>query len=283
MMNEEIRKGAVEYATYISNNIPQTENEQAKYYFSGSLAMLLLSSATTLKPISFDNNGNITKVEPTINVSEKAREAFSMGLRPISLDVDIVCIDDRCFDRKGDIYNLGAVRKNCKYATSLCSVWGKKNEYGYTYNGTMYFDWLGDDREISSHNLVILETDDGKKILITSPAELMIHKFSEMLSINQEKQKEKYEKDISDFACIFNGLGEIEALPKDIIELLGYMTTVNKNSAVSKLSYLDLSEKIDRVYKDILPKISTNLQQDFKLFIDGTSKFNKEQIAIEKQ
>lgn len=43
---EDIINGAAEYATYIASRIPQhTQDKKLAYYFSGSLAMLLLSSA----------------------------------------------------------------------------------------------------------------------------------------------------------------------------------------------------------------------------------------------
>lgn len=277
-MNEQIKKGASQYANFISNNISQTDGEKIKYYFSGSLAMLLLSSAKSIKLMQANSDGTLTNVSPEISVDENASSSFKKGIRPISVDIDIVQVDETSFDNKTLIYNLSTVKEHCDLSTTLCPTWAR-------CVGTMYFDVLSDDRQITNHNVAVIEIDNGKKIIIVNPVDLMIHKFSEMLAINIERisSKNKYEKDIGDLACMFNGLNKLHLIPEDIKSYLQAMIERNSHSGVNYLQNFDYSERANRVLKDVSPYIDSEAQEEFKRFIFEAKSFNKEQIAKSMQ
>lgn len=211
---QKIINAAKQYATYIVENIPQKSTEgEVKYYFSGSLAMLLLSSAETIKSSFLDGKGRFVGRANEIVVSKKAKDALLQGVRNIGIDVDVVTIDDNCFDGMGKIYNLSTVRQNCDLATKLCPAWGK-------HNGTMYFDMLSDERKITGHDVAEIITKDGNRVYVSSPISLIMHKFADTIvcltamqrykrkdHINLEglrEESEKYVKDISDFTSMFN-------------------------------------------------------------------------------
>lgn len=273
-MNEKIKQGAVQYATYITDNISQTSGENLQYYISGSLAMLLLSSAKTIKPVLFDKDGNMVSNSPVIQVTEEASNAFSQGVRPISIDIDMVAVNEKVFNGTTRVYHLGAVKENCDLATILCPSWEK-------YGGTMYFDILSDERNITKHNVTIVELNNGKKVVITNPIDLMFHKFSEMplMNLNSEAGMNKYNKDTKDFTCMFNGLSKIGMLPKNFKEYFQTLTTINEGSAINRFEFTDYSEQLTRMLTDILPYIDGTSKSQFEQLINQVKEFNKEQIS----
>lgn len=277
-MNKEIQKGAIQYAEFITDYIPQTENEKVKYYFSGSLAMLLFSTAKSIKMLESQENGEITKVLPEKIVDTKASEAFAKGIRPITSDIDIVQIADKYLNDKTYFYNLEMVKEHCDLATTLCPTWGRSI-------GTMYFDVLSKDRNITNHNIAVIETQKGNKIITIDPVDLMIHKVSELLYLNLEryKAKEKYEKDIKDFACLFNGVGRLNLLPENLTSHLQSMINSNTRSGVNFLQNKDVSERLKKALKDILPYIEPELHEEFNKFLGEIKTFNQYELANAKE
>ena len=88
---KQIVDGAEQYACHIARNIPQTdENGKCQYYFSGSLAMLLLNSAKTIKPEYLSKDGFVESEQPAFSLSDKNKELLSQGIRQIGFDVDVI-------------------------------------------------------------------------------------------------------------------------------------------------------------------------------------------------
>ena len=275
-MSEIVKKGAMQYVSYITENIPQTNGEKINYYFSGSIAMILLSTAKKIKPVTFDSNAEILNNSPEIEVSDDAKQSFSNGVRQLSSDVDIVEAVEGSFmnGSTGKIYNLGAVRNNCNLASSLCPAWER-------INGTMYFDVLSHDREITGHNVTILELENGKKVLVTNPIDLMVHKFSEMLVINlsREKLAQKYDKDVKDLSCLFNGIAKLGMIPENFKSYLENLIQINKSSTVNNLQYKDFSERLSKILEDVMPHIEKDSKEIFNKLIEDTKTFNQEQLS----
>ena len=88
---QKIIAGAKQYADYIIKHRPQkAEDGQVIYYYSGSLAMLLLSSAKSIKSFSLDQYGYTTNEQQEVSIPQKTTECFEKGTRPITSDIDIV-------------------------------------------------------------------------------------------------------------------------------------------------------------------------------------------------
>ncbi len=157
MQKELIIEGAKQYSGYITSHIPQENEEGAiRYYFSGSLAMLLLNSAKSFKPLLLDEKGKVIIEEQEILIPNKNKNSLLKGVREIGSDVDVITIDEKAFAGRGNIFHLAIIREKCDLATSLCSNWAKAN-------GTMYFDWLTDERKFKDYNVAELTMLDGKK------------------------------------------------------------------------------------------------------------------------
>ena len=209
-MVENIQNGAEQFASFITEKIPQTNNEKVKYYFSGSLAMLLLSISKKIKPLKSDGNGNIISTAPEKEITSDALKYFKNGVRPLSIDIDIVEMHDEDFSNMNStkFYNLKSIKENCQDWYSLCPNW-------HGFNGTMYIDILTNEREIFSHNMAIIELSNGKKVLTVNPVDLMFHKISEICMIDKDRDYEKFDKDCKDIACLYSGLNALEMLPKN--------------------------------------------------------------------
>ncbi|MBO7526376.1 MAG: hypothetical protein J6T74_00595 [Clostridia bacterium] len=251
---------AKQYATYLIKNISQTdENGNVMYYFSGSLAMLLLSSAQSIKICLLDNGGKTVKEKPAAEFSQKAKESLSKGVRSVGADIDIVTINEDAFNGKGGVYNLSAVKNNCDLSLYLCPAW--KN-----INGTMYFDCLTDEREIVGHSTAEITFNDGNKVIIADPMSLIMHKFADTLTCYATIQKfkdnntstaeriaklvAKYKKDISDFVSMFNGCISIYSQQK-FEKYIEQTLKMCPQTAFSRiLSSSKLSENIEYFYND---------------------------------
>lgn len=273
-MVENIQNGAEQFASFITEKIPQTNNEKVKYYFSGSLAMLLLSISKKIKPLKSDGNGNIINIASEKEITSDALKYFKNGVRPLSIDIDIVEMHDEDFSNMSStkFYNLKSIKENCQDWYSLCPNW-------HGFNGTMYVDILTNEREIFSHNMAILELSNGKKILTVNPVDLMFHKISEICMINKERDYEKFDKDCKDIACLYNGLSALEMLPKNAEKYLQNMTKNNNFSAVNNLLYNDYLDKIKSCYDNSKIYIEPEKQKDFQSMITSVENFNEQSIS----
>lgn len=278
MSKQDIIDGAVEYATYISNHIPQrTIDGKLTYYFSGSLAMLLLSSAKNIAFIGADNSGDISFISPQLNISPDSQKAFKKGTRPLTSDIDIVCIDDSTFAGKGKYYNLAKVRENCHLATELCPTWSK-------IDGTMYFDMLSDERHFVNHNMAGIELENGQKVLIVNPIDLMLHKLSESIYLQTKpKQAEKYEKDVKDLACLLGGIISLGIIPENFEEYINEVLNNNPTSSISKNFVVNHESELSKLAEDLNPHTDKQLYNKVKQVLSVIIKFNKEKSQSQPQ
>lgn len=280
MQKELIIEGAKQYSGYITSHIPQENEEGAiRYYFSGSLAMLLLNSAKSFKPLLIDEKGKVIFAKQEIFIPNKNKNSLYKGVREITLDIDVITIDKQTFEEKANIYYLGKIRENCDLATTLCSKWEKNN-------GTMYFDWLADDRTFKDYNAAELTMLDGTKVLVVDPLYLTIHKFADGLAckISIErllnngkstlKKEEKYQKDLRDFASLFNGVVSLYS-GIDFDKIIMHIYQACPDTAFSTIMQTNLEDKIEQFSSDIATLIDEENQKLFKKFIGSIDKQNK--------
>ena len=210
--NQKIIDGAKQYALYITSNIPQKDEKgNVRYYFSGSLAMLLLSSTESVKTYTLDSSGNLIADGRGFVISEENKSGLAAGVRPLSIDVDVVTLDESTFNRTARVYNTKTVLEKCDLAAELCPAWiGSIN--------SMYLDSLGEERAIDVHDVATITLADGGELLIADPLNLILHKFADAIAVKNNEKRivgmgkdtarvvEKYEKDVRDFASMFNGV-----------------------------------------------------------------------------
>lgn len=280
MQKELIIEGAKQYSGYITSHIPQENKEGAiRYYFSGSLAMLLLNSAKSFKPLLLDEKGKVIIEEQEILIPNKNKNSLLKGVREIGSDVDVITIDEKAFAGKGNIFHLAIIREKCDLATSLCSNWAKAN-------GTMYFDWLTDERKFKDYNAAELTMLDGKKVLVTDPLYLTIHKFADALACkisierllnngkSTVKKEEKYQKDLRDFASLFNGVVSLYS-GIDFDKIIIHIYQACPDTAFSTIMQTNLEDKIEQFSSNISTLIDEENQKLFKKFIGSIDKQNK--------
>jgi len=278
MRKQDIKTGAVEYATHVTNSIPQRSLDgKIMYYFSGSLAMLLLPSTKNIAFVGTDSNGGIDFISPQSKLSKETRACFDKGVRPMSLDVDVVEIDETTFMHQGKHYTLSKIMDVCKFATDLCPGW--KN-----MSGAGYFDVLSYDRAIGNHNIASLELDNGAKIYTANPVDMMLHKLAETLFVQtRPKLAHKYEKDLKDLSCFLNGLISLEVIPDDFQAYLNTVVENNPDSAISGLTYSNLEKELKQLAKDIKPYIDAEKLPIVNSIIESTSAYNQSKIQTQPQ
>lgn len=287
MQKELIIKGAKQYSDHVTTNIPQkTEDNIIKYYFSGSLAMLLLSSAKSLKTMNVDENGIIKEQGQEISIPSANKNSLFKGVRAIGNDVDVILIDDTTFQGKGAIYSLSVIREKCDLATTLCPAW--------TYSGTGYCDFLSDDRKFTAHNVAELTMNDDSKVFIVDPLDLIFHKFADAIfrlqNINRElvrnetpsfEQEEdyyvkQYRKDLNDFASLFNG---IVSLYQDINfdKTIEHIINTNWGTAFYRLMRSNFNDELEQFSNHLenLKLIDEGNQELFENFINCIDEQNK--------
>ena len=280
MQKELIIEGAKQYSGHITSHIPQENEEGAiRYYFSGSLAMLLLNSAKSFKPLLLDEKGKVIIEEQEILIPNKNKNSLLKGVREIGSDVDVITIDEKAFAGKGNIFHLAIIREKCDLATSLCSNWAKAN-------GTMYFDWLTDERKFKDYNVAELTMLDGTNVFVTDPLYLTIHKFADALACkisierlsnngkSTAKKEEKYQKDLRDFASLFNGIVSLYS-GIDFDNIVIHIIQSCPDTAFSKFMQTNLEDKIEQFSSDISTLIDEENQKLFNKFIGSIDKQNR--------
>lgn len=268
-LKQDIVNGAKQYADYITQQIPQIgETGVINYYFSGSLAMLLLNSAKMVKPLTLNSNGEIVSSNFAYEITDINRENFSKGIRTIGRDIDVMAVAKR---PKGNFYELSKVVDNCNLATKLCPEW----ENG---KGTFYYDFLNDDRDFDSYFAAELTLLDGSKFIISDPLVLVSHKFGECINYKMVGQRvwgkgnmspalgKKYSKGIVDFATMFNGLIEHYKDVNFAIFLKGLYDNCIETELAGALFSSVSADYMNAFYNDVLDKINPenkNLLNDF--------------------
>lgn len=280
---KEIVEAALQYVNYITENIPQTdENGKCRYYFSGSLEMLLLNAAKTIKPTCLSTGGEVEREQSPISLSDKNKELLSRGVRQLSSDVDVVTVQEGTFSDKGPICEMKNVLEKCDKATVLCPKWAGGASVGY------YFDCLEGDRDFTSYDVAELEMQDGSKIFVTDPLVLTVHKFADGLQAIKsiaiagkhgrpdrvKHFEEKYQKDIRDFISLFNGIVSAYS-DVDFAKLVEHVFESCPDSALSKVMYSDSSDRIKQLAYDSSEYIDDEYQEMFMDFVNAVGKQNK--------
>lgn len=286
-VQKDIVNGAKEYIDYIVSHIPQKdENGNITYYFSGSLAMLLLNLAKYIKPQYLNKNGEVKYARKEFAVPENNKKYLEQGIRPISLDVDVIEIESGTFAGKGGIYQLGKIRENCNLATSLCPQW----ERGA---GTSYFDWLAGDRSFAGYDMAELTLEDNTKVVIADPLCLVLHKFADAIvclrSIRNLKNKgkltpqretnlqKKYAKDIRDFSSMFNGVVGLY-INVDFEKLAQHLLDTCPQTAFADVMQSESMDLIKVFSGDTMSEISGEYQGLFERFVNAIGATNKDML-----
>ena len=285
-----IVEGAKQYSKYITTNIPQlSENGNVIYYFSGSLAMLLLNEAISIKSMFLDEDGQVVRERLEFDISEENRKSFARGIRPLSLDVDTVATRPNVFNRRTNIITTTVeVIKNCPLATKLCPMWGIRG----TSN---YFDCLESEEEgriFKGHDIAEITIKDGTKVIIADPLCMLVHKLADAmmckdcidrlsLGLSPETLQTKYEKDINDFASMFNGIiSHYDGF--DFLQVINHIYETY-DSTFSSLIKQDSLDILKQFYLDVKESIDEDKQERLFQFIDAVSKKNQEKIDERKR
>lgn len=197
--------------------IPQVKDSKGIYYISGSLAMLMLSKTKTITPCKLSPTGEFVEVGEKENITSGQKEALSKGVRKMGADLDVVTItdDDIPYTAKTQ-KDLGVDNK--KLSNSIFSSLG--------------IDPLAETHTVGSHNVAVVENEQGQCALITCPVDLLLHKASELIMLLgrlsdqnlkptiREICKKKATKDVLDFSSMFNAVVQMKMYPKDIVEYI---------------------------------------------------------------
>lgn len=276
--------GAKQYLDYLTSQVPQRDdNGNLRYYFSGSLAMLLLSSARSIKPSFLDAKGKVVCASEEMSIPDRNRESLAVGVRPIGQDVDIVTIDDTVFDGKVYAYELSKMREKCDLATTLCPKWANGG-------GTMYVDLLASDRTFDGFDVAELTLLDSTKAVIADPLSLITHKFADALGcktaieiargrgrLTSEKLVEydaKYEKDLKDFASMFNGVVALYG-KMDFNKVVEHILQTCPDTAFAKKMHAEVADKIKQFWFDCKELIEADSHTLFSEYIQAVNELNK--------
>lgn len=286
-----IVNGAMEFAKYMTEQVPQKDaNGNVTYYFSGSLAMLLISSAKAIIPAVLDKDGKVISQQETMSVQEEHKRNLSQGIRPLTGDLDLICVDIGAFKDKGDVFLREKIHQNCSHTLSLCPSW----ESGvFTKINT---DILSNDRSFSAYDIAELTLEDGSKVIISDPLVLMCHKIADGVSClssienrrikgvltpeKEQKTIQKYQKNIKDLVAMFNGL--ISLYPNiDFAEIILKVLQNCDLTAFSKMMDCDSRDKIKKLYEDSKELINDENMDLFHNLFNTISVQNK--AIIENQ
>lgn len=283
MNNEQeiIVNAAKQYAEYLISCIPQKDEEgSVKYYFSGSLAMLLLNSVKSVNSIYIDKDGEIIKTRGERIFSEENKKHLEQGIRKISLDIDVIEVLEKSFTVHRNIYSTKAVRENCDLVLSLCPTWKIDCD-------DLLIDALTETREFVGHDIAELTLNDGSIVITADPLCMVFHKFADAMSCKNmidELEKKgrtiagkqtKYKKCVRDFSSMFNGC--IDLYPNvDFSQVVDHILKVYPDTCFSTLMQEQSSGLIKRFYEDAKEQIADEHQELFKELIDTASKKNDE-------
>jgi len=276
----------MEFAKYMTEQIPQKDtNGNATYYFSGSLAMLLLSSAKAVTPAVLDKDGKVISKQETMSIQEKHKKNLSQGIRPLTGDVDIVCVDNNIFEGKGSVFIKNNIQQHCSYSDSLCPAWGESTI------PRIACDYLSGDSSFSLYDVAELMLEDGSIAIIADPLALICHKFADgiaCLSVvnklkkqgrlkpeNEQALMQKYQKDINDLTSMFNCV--ISLYPNiEFTELIEYILQNCDETSFSSMMGGKNSYKIKKFYEDTIDQINEENKDLFHNFVNAIDIKNKE-------
>jgi len=285
-MKNNIIAAAKQYSDYITSQVPQKdENGNIKYYFSGSIAMLLLNSAVFVKSSYMNNDGQIVRDRQEFLIPEKHKESLLKGVRPLTSDIDLVVTDTQYMSGKNKPFMLNYVKENCNLALDLCPNWS-------TVIVNNVLDVLSFDRNITGHDIAELTMMDGSSVYVADPLCLTMHKFADALTCLRviermnngeikatrlEEVKAKYKKDIQDFTSLFNGVVILYS-DLDFQRIINHVYETCSDTAFSSNLNMDSINRIQQFYSDSIKFIDSDIQNLFGAFIGEIMSFNKEKI-----
>lgn len=237
------------------------QNGNVRYYFVGSIAMMLLSKVKSFHTLKLNDVGNIINTsEKTIDINDKARLEYAKSERRIH-DIDIIYITN-------GVTNPNAVFS--RYAS----------DYGLsTNNSGAPLDVLSDDIKIKSHIISKCELENGEIIYMKHPAAMVFHKMFDIMArftvIKKFKAKGKntdnIEKEINkrlgDLICLIKGLVSYDKdFIKSIIETYNVEFSLENCLSESRnFESKDFNELLNLIYKSGL--VSEEEQEVFKKII----------------
>lgn len=181
------------------------ENGNVRYYFSGSIAMMLLSKVKSFETILLDDKGNIKfEMKNNTELNDKARDEYAKSEREIK-DIDTINIAE-------GISNPSLILS--KYAIN----------YGITKSYTAPQDILSGDKIMHAHIVAKCQLQDGGIIYMAPPATMICYKIFDVISrIKIYNKKKESGEDTTKVGA------EIKKRIKDLIYLIKGLASFDKN------------------------------------------------------
>lgn len=276
---------AKELGLFYNRISPQVKDKSLQYYFSGSLAAMILGNALEIVELDLDDSNQIIG-EKRIIISEEQREKIRTFSRKIGSDIDVVNVNGDLFygSPVDDRPHIKNVVDNVENIYDLMS-WQENSR------GTAYIDNLESEREFSSHPVVKVITDEGD-VYVTAPPELLAHKLSETMFFAEQLLKgkvfditqKKYDKDIKDISSLFYGFYELygddylERVFKVLITKTDgkFYITANEDPSVQDFYKQELFEKIKDDCLRVLENTDSKTVVEFLSFIDNLVNMRQE-------
>lgn len=276
---------AKELGLFYNRISPQVKDKSLQYYFSGSLAAMILGNALEIVELDLDDSNQIIG-EKRIIISEEQREKIRTFSRKIGSDIDVVNVNGDLFygSPVDDRPHIKNVVDNVENIYDLMS-WHENSR------GTAYIDNLESEREFSSHPVVKVITDEGD-VYVTAPPELLAHKLSETMFFAEQLLKgkvfditqKKYDKDIKDISSLFYGFYELYG--DDYLERIfnalitktdgKFYITANEDPSVQDFYKQELFEKIKDDCLRVLENTDSKTVVEFLSFIDNLVNMRQE-------
>lgn len=249
----------------LPSQLPQIENGKLNYYISGSLAMLLLSSAANVTPCTINDKDEIVNLGKKEAITAAQKQALYAGVRKMGGDLDAVAVALDAIPYNGKMQkDLGVDMK--KLSTSIFA--------------TLAVDDLDETHQISHPNLAILEDEKGNKVVISSPVELVLHKASELIVLlgsvatrtdlkpeHIKTKREKIAKDVADFAAMFNAVSTMELYPKNIADYLANLFNSGSLLTCERIDDNMFGAGVDQFEKATAANINITNKKQFKQFL----------------
>lgn len=276
---------------YYDRISPQIKDGSLQYYISGSLASMILGNAEEIVELELDKDNHIIGEKEPKKITDEQRAKIQTFSRKLGIDVDVVNVNGNLF-YGASIENRPSIPNVVKNVEDVMEL----NSWRPTFCGSMYIDALEGDRDITTHSVVKVKTDEGE-LLVTAPPELLAFKMTEMIFIGtkilnnkaNDDYKKKYEKDVKDLSTLFYGFYELYG--EEFIERIFTVLINHKYFRISQNNIMEEQEFYEqRIFKKIKEDCMSLLMDiagvktamDFEVLIDKLLE-KRRVLAEEKQ
>lgn len=266
------KNAAAKITTHLVNAVPQTVDGQITWYYSGSLAINLYASAKSMRFVTLDKNWRVVDFSNnTTPVHSDAKNYFTLGVRKISQDIDLVAKSPSISNEMWSVANTKNLRTQFPDDIGeLCSYWATGKMTG------AFLDILNDERTFNGHHIAELTLENGDKIYTLNPIDLLFHKISETI-VAQGKDNTKYQKNLGDISSLLNALSSMGLLDENSFEQIVQIAGINgRESGIHKAFNKPEGEvlgKLETLQKDLNPLITEENKETFNTVFEGLNTF----------